>query len=94
MFDTKWKVLILSGILYQGLLTWSMLRFVDTAAYFSRSGCDDCAGQLFGFILSNQSAYDAATILLFAVGFLILLNTAIWIVSAIKRNRGKVGSGS
>ncbi|MEH0069787.1 hypothetical protein V6L77_04730 [Pannonibacter sp. Pt2-lr] len=55
MLAARWKVLILSIVLYQGLLTWCMFELVNISAYFSSSECGEwCDRRPFGFILRNQ----------------------------------------
>lgn len=82
MLATRWKVLILSVIAYQGLLTWCMFELVNVSAYFSSSECGEwCARRPFGFILRNQGAYEAAMAFAGLSVALILFNAGVWAAS-------------
>ncbi|MBB4006543.1 hypothetical protein [Allorhizobium taibaishanense] len=86
--DSKWKLMIVSIILYQGLLTWCLFSLVNTASYFARLECGDwCYDHVFGFILTNQGAYDTALIFALASACLIAVNGIVWIASV--RRQGK-----
>jgi hypothetical protein len=83
-----WKFLILSIVVYQGLLTWCLFDLVDTAAYLARPDCGAwCRDQLFGFILTNQGGYDTAMRFLGLSLLLVLANVGVWIVAAFKPRR-------
>ncbi|WP_430511611.1 hypothetical protein [Pannonibacter phragmitetus] len=90
MLAPRWKVLIFSLVLYQGLLTWCMFELVNISAYFSSSECGEwCYRRPFGFILRNQGAYDAAMALAGFSLLLILVNAAVWISSIWNRRHSK-----
>ena len=86
MFDKKWKVLIISMLVYQVLLTWCLFELVDVAAYFSRLDCGEwCYRHTYGYILTNQGAYDLAVLFDWGSALLIVINLAVWIGSAVRR---------
>ena len=88
MFDRKWKILIVSMLAYQVLLTWCMFELIDVAAYFSRLDCGEwCYRHTYGYILTNQGASDVATLFVWGSVLLIAGNLAVWIWSAIRRGR-------
>ena len=85
MFDGKWKFLIVSIIVYQGLLTLCLFDLVDVTAYLAREGrCGNCDG-LFPFILTNQGGSDAAAFFTWCSALLILVNVVVWILSMRRR---------
>jgi hypothetical protein len=82
MPSTKWKILIVSIVLYQALLTWAMFALINTAAYFSRIECGEwCSDRLFGFILTNQGAYDDANTLVWLTLVIVAVNAGVWIAA-------------
>ena len=88
MFNTKWKFLVVSIIIYQAILTLCLFNLVDTAAYLARPGCDKwCGDRLFGYILTNQSGHDAAMAFAGASLLLVFANIIVWIWAALKHRR-------
>lgn len=94
MFDAKWKVLVISMLVFQGLLTWTVFDLVDTAAYLARKDCGDwCYDRLFGYILTNQSGWDTAVRFAWLSVLLIAVNVAVWIGVAVSRRGSRDGRG-
>ncbi|MFN4168014.1 MAG: hypothetical protein ACK4HD_06890 [Pannonibacter phragmitetus] len=90
MLAARWKVLILSIVLYQGLMTWCMFELVNVSAYFSSPECGEwCSRRPFGFILRNQGAYEAAMAFAALSLLLIAINAAVWISSTRGRRNPK-----
>lgn len=90
MKSTKWKLLIVSVIVYQALLTWCLFSLVNTSAYFSSTNCGStCYDHLFGYILQNQGAADTTQWFLAAGVVLVLVNIAAWAIEAVSRARGR-----
>lgn len=90
MIPARWKVLILSLAAYQLLLTWCMFDLVNTAAYLARTECGEwCSRRHFGFILTNQGAYETAWTLVLLSILLVLVNLTTWIGSIWNRRQAQ-----
>ncbi len=86
--DWKWKLLIVSIVLYQALLTWCMFSLVNVASYLARPNCGDwCVDRTFGFILTNQGALDTARMFIGASIVIALVNVIAWIISIVQRGK-------